>query len=52
MNMREEKTDLVNDCPGVFLRDGGGEGVEDLVQTEAVLGVQLTSPPAWPGLAQ
>ena len=40
------KTDLVYDCPGVLLGDGGGEGVEDLVQAQAVRRVQPRPPPA------
>ena len=39
-------TDLVYDCPGVLLGDGGGEGVEDLVQAQAVGRVQPRPPPA------
>ena len=34
------------DCPGVLLGDGGGEGVEDLVQAQAVGRVQPRPPPA------
>ena len=34
------------DCPGVLLGDGGGEGVEDLVQAQAVRRVQPRPPPA------
>lgn len=40
------RTDLVYDCPGVLLGDGGGEGVEDLVQAQAVRPVQPRPPPA------
>ena len=39
------RTDLVYDCPGVLLGDGGGEGVEDLVQAQTLLGVQLAASP-------
>ena len=39
-------THLVDDGPGVFLRDGGREGVKDLVQTETLLAVQLAASPA------
>ncbi len=32
--------DLIRDCPGVLLRDGGGEGAEDLLQGQASILIQ------------
>ncbi len=32
--------DLISDCPGVLLRDGGGEGAEDLLQGQASVLIQ------------
>ncbi len=32
--------DLISDCPGVLLRDGGGEGAEDLLQGQASILIQ------------
>ena len=46
--LESHSADLVYHGPGVLLRDGGGEGVKDLVQTEAVLGVELAASPARP----
>ena len=34
---------LVDDRPGMLLRDGGSEGGEDLVEGEAALGVEGTA---------
>ena len=38
-------THLVDDGPGVFLGDGGGEAPEDLLQSETLLSIQVTSSP-------
>ena len=38
-------THLVDDGPGMFLGDGGGEAPEDLLQSETLLSIQVTSSP-------
>ena len=38
-------THLVDDGPGMFLGDGGGEAPEYLLQSETLLSVQVTSSP-------
>jgi hypothetical protein len=37
---RGRSVDLISDCPGVLLRDGGGEGAEDLLQGQASILIQ------------
>ena len=44
-------THLVDDSPGMFLGDGGGEAPEDLLQRETLLSIQVTPSPGRRGWA-